>query len=1005
MVELFNNEGKNSKNITGKDIRDMMSSVEKIHKIEADLDTLINNTKRRYTKSDKDKEGVAKKADELAEEVAGVNDKVDEVGKKVDEEAKNQKKLSMGEKLRVLLKNSKKGVELLKEQIYAIKHDYSKKAIPLLMDQLSKIKNSIKEGFEKAKNKVVDIKDKVKSKGLGGFVKMLALLVGSTLFIKKVWPLIKDKIIPFLNEVILPFINDKLIPTIKDIFTNKVIPFMSEIFDVFTEKVLPVLKNNIMSILGGIGLTTLLTNPSLVLGIIGRIVSGLAVTLITGSVKLATKLAFSAMKIPLNILKASMISTAKSAKSVVSSLASGTVKTIKWIAEKTGISRKFQEIKTKLAETYQVAKTKMMRLAGKVGDAGRSIANSRAGGMARGAGRGVAAVGGVMATTGKGILKVFGKLAHAVPFLGTILMVWDLLDMFFPELTKKISSLFSIDKITEIGETIWKGITGFFSSDGTDGTVMGWVTAKWDSFIENFSFKELINGFVDFIFGGGVAGLILDGLTSMLGKDNIIVKTVTKIGKFIGGIFTGIKNYFADAFERMTIWISDKVRAIPVVGPSIADTIFGEKRVFVGRVTDEDFDANKNTSLGDLEKKKIVVDDSITDWGEIRMLSISSIRELIKNGNFDDGTKNGLERIIAHKIEIENKRKELKKRKREIGQIDNMLKNPSLSAEAKANLQKNKDRLVNPEKSATEDLKKAKTDKEKEKATLELTKIREEKKKAIEAEKKYKEEEKKEEKKKKEAEAKKASDEKKAEVKKESDKTLVGDKKVEVKKESDKTKEATMSYSEGYEQIKKTFGLGNAGDALSSMFSSGKSTEKTTSSDKSTGVSDMVKMDSEKLDAIKKQFGLGEEGDSLGSLFSGGINGALGALDIGASDKEAKKYREGTGNSTGLIGSILGIGSNIVGGVSNGVSKGADKISSYFGADATVKNKRPKDVQIDGDTKAMAKSTAKPKPVGEKADTNKTTVINNSSNGVPPNISIASSKKRDDLLPYLGELI
>ena len=422
------------------------------------------------------------------------------------------------------LKIEKESLEEQKEAEY--KADHARKF------SLRSAGAKLKEGASKGIGLIKSMPEKT-----GGLLKWLTKAFLTGYFIKKFWPIIKKHIIPLLK---------KYIPTLEDIveFSGK---YWRELLS------------------GGL-LLSFLKSPigfmmapfKMALGVGGFITKG-----ITGM----TKGLFSNILGKKGVIGKSISGLASVAGKAMTKLKDG-------VSSAVGKIRGFANNKlnplSSIDETGQNRGTnlgtKVDKVKGKMPKKGISLK--------RFAGKGL-----------KGALGAMKFVARAVPFLGFVLLAYDILDTFFPEFWAKIGDAFSLENIARITTSIRDMVVSGFNS------TIEYIKDKFS--IEGIgimladSLKMITNTLSN----------IGEWIKEALGFDlNTMFKPVTDWfqDKFspdrIMGIGTLIWDKVESGFGSLGDWIIDKftsmsegvekyIRSIGIIGDTVADEMFGKEQI------------------------------------------------------------------------------------------------------------------------------------------------------------------------------------------------------------------------------------------------------------------------------------------------------------------------------------------------------------------------------------------------------------------------------------------
>ena len=375
----------------------------------------------------------------------------------------------------------KESLEEQKEAEYRSEHRYKQ----TLKKAVQKTKDASIKGIGLAKSGV----DKVK--GDSGILGMVGKVLAAGYLLKKFWPLIKEKLWPFIKDKIFPYIKDNLKEVVLGLGLAKI--FMDPIGSLKT------LFKMGKGLLKGLGSVALKLTKFTAKGLY---------KLTKGTLKMAWK-GLSGMAKPLfNEIKDKAINGIAKAKDLamtgmnkVKDLAtSGLAKAKdKLISFKDGMSSSIGKLTEKFSGKFKGMSEKMSDISTKVKGIGGKLIEKGIGGTMK-IGKGIG-----------GVLKVLKPLAKVVPFLGLIVTVWDLLEMFFPNFTTQIKEMFSLDKIKALGADIWEKV-----KDGV-GAISGWISDKMAGIIDVV--RDL------------VAGLI----SNTYGKLPLIGKYANKLADFVRG--------------------------------------------------------------------------------------------------------------------------------------------------------------------------------------------------------------------------------------------------------------------------------------------------------------------------------------------------------------------------------------------------------------------------------------------------------------------------------------
>jgi len=370
-------------------------------------------------------------------------------------------------KLKVIAEITRHNMEINKDNL-AVQKEALEEQKKAEYNRKHQYKASLKAAAAKVKEKSRTVIQKVKDKPKGGMLLMISKLLAAGYLIKTLWPLIKKKLWPFIKDKIFPFI-----------------------------------QKHFKTILGTLGIAKLLANPlktikslfSMGAGLfktLGKYVGKIGAFTVKGMFKLIKgvgKLAYEGVSELASMGKEGLekawnkgkelagkgigkvtelakdglikIKDTVSAKvgpivgkitdkvkeglsSTVSALKEGSGK----LFEKMGIgfgesTGKLAAFKENMSEKFSGMGEKLSGVSSKVKQIGSSLLEKGIGGAVK-IGKGIG-----------GVLKVLKPLAKIVPFLGLIVTVWDLLETFFPNFTKEIKNMFSVEKIAELGKSIW----------------------------------------------------------------------------------------------------------------------------------------------------------------------------------------------------------------------------------------------------------------------------------------------------------------------------------------------------------------------------------------------------------------------------------------------------------------------------------------------------------------------------------------------------------------------
>ena len=657
-MSIFGN--KNTASVTAEDIRNSQEETKKDISLESN-----------------------KQTDRTNEKYSAMKDKIEKLKDEVKDSAKETHTIStlssdIRSKLSTTSKYIKKQYELLKEEAYNRAHQYGP-SLSDVMNKMKEISEKVKGLAEKGMEKLAVVKDKVKEKGLGGILGLLAKLAGAAFFIKQVWPLIKDKIKPFFNEIIKPFFND----VIKPFFTDTVIPFLTDtVVPYMTDTVLPFMKDmlinkgwplirdNLKEVLLGGALLAVLTKPSMILrlfgSMLGSLIGGVAKLtyfLASGLVSKAFKLGLGTLKLSLKVLSKSAGFVLGQMKKVgVSALNLGTKLAGTLVQVGTKAKSVMLELGTKIKDTVvnkakkgltnlsdkmgltklvRDAKAKVLIVKRKMTELKKNAGNTKMGKAAK-------KVGAIVKIAKGGFSKVFKVLkvvARGIPFLGTIIMAWDLFQTFFPGLADKLLSFMTLDNLKKIGSSIIGGITSVF-----DGSLFGWISEKIGEFTKDFSISAIFDK-------------VTNSITGLLGEDSMGAKIWETVSDAIVGMSSWFGSKITSLINGVSAGLEKYLRgsSLPFMA-DLADVIFGEKKIDTSVSKDtktlsidkSSAKVNELKKSGDINEVVGWGNDRINNWEVIKTLDPQVIRQMAKSGAYDDDTSKALEQIATNKFRNQN---------------------------------------------------------------------------------------------------------------------------------------------------------------------------------------------------------------------------------------------------------------------------------------------------------------------------------------------------------------